>query len=258
MTTRTLKITLAAVLALFALYIYLYPPNKDGSLNTDVNPNDTLTLKEDIDIKVDTSTTLCINYTDYKPSTLQKGLISDMVNIYRSNQGNAINTNMSQQDAESVWFKLDTIKKFIYHLEKLSEKNGITSDKLGLRLYYATYPSKVFWGTGGYKDLGGFIGDSIKEKYEKKHTIVMIPTLNISGNDTDFNPLDKTSYASGIKKLRSQFNGEPSTNTVAGKTELMGLTGTNSATNTSGGTEKMLSRNHGNLIPPGDNSVTAF
>lgn len=257
MTTRTLKLILAAVLALFALYIYLYPPNEDGSINTDVNPNDTLAVKEEIPIKADTSA-ICMDYDSYNPSTLQKGLISDMVNIYRINQGDAINSKMVQQDAESVWFKLDTIKKFIYHLEKLSEKNGVTSDKLGLRLYYATYPSKAFWGSAGYKDLGGFLGDTIKEQYQKKHTIVMIPTLNIGGNDTDFNPIDKTSYASGIKKLRSQFNGEPSTNTAEGKSAQMGLTGTNSATNSPSGTERMISRNHGNLIPPGDNSVTAF
>lgn len=253
MTTRTLKIAMAILLALFALYIFLYPPSNNNGLK---NINDT--SKNTSLEKNDKPTALCVDYNNYSPSTLQKGLISDMINIYRINQGNAINTNMLQQDAESVWFKLDTIKKFLYHLEKISENNGVSPDKLGLRLYYATYPSKTFWNANGYKDLTGFLGDSITEKYEKKHTIVMVPTININGKDTDFNPIDVTSYASGIKKLKSQFNGEPSTNTTEGRSAQMGLTGTNSATNSTGGEERIISRNHGNLIPPGDPSATGF
>lgn len=233
MTTRSLKLILALVLALFALYIFFYPPKSDRLSELPVGSTDSISTV------IDTSL-VCLDFNKYKPSSLQMGLISDMISVYRSNQGNAINRDMAHDDAEAVWFELDTIKKFIFHIEKLSKKKGVPSEKLGLRLYYATYPDSTLWGNLGYKDLTDFKRDASTRAYQLKHTIVMIPTLNIEGLNKDFNPLEPDTFDSGLTPLKSEFNGKASTTLPAGAVSTMGLTGTGSTT----------ARNHGELSPP--------
>jgi|GEM_PF-301371 len=253
MTTKTLKLILALLLALFAVYIYFFPPTSGGI----DEPELPVVENDSIKTLVDTNS-VCLNFEEYQPSTLQTGLISDMVNIYRVHQGKAINNSMPDPDAESVWFNLDSIKKFIYHVEKLSSKNSVESNKLGLRFYYASYPDRAFWGNTGYKDLQDFKNDTTKNKYQYKHTIVMIPTLDINGVNSDFNPLDKKTYTTGLPKIISQFNGDPSTLTPSGQVNVMGLAGTNSETNSDEGKGSTGAKNHGSLAPPDATLGIAF
>ncbi len=254
MTTRTLKLILALVLALFALYIFLFPPSSDTD-KAELPEKEIDSLIQTVDTSV-----VCKDYEKYKPSTLKTGLIRDMVEIYKSNQLNSIQgstTNPIASDAYSVWFDLDTIKKFIYHIEKGVKKNGTTSDKLGLRFYYGAYPKKMFWGkANGYGDLEEFLNDASKTQYETKHTIVMLPTIDVAGKIIDFNPFDKTTYTTGIKKPTSQFNQEPS-NDPNSLIPIMALTGSGKTTTTDPET-RTAAKNHGNLIPPGDPSVLSF
>lgn len=254
MTTRTLKLILALVLALFALYIFFFPPGTEP-LIVELPENETDSLVQAIDTSL-----VCLDFEEYNPSTLKTGLIRDMVEIYKGNQLNSIQgstTNPIPSDAYSVWFDLDTIKKFIYHIEKGVKKNGTTSDKLGLRFYYGAYPKKMFWGkANGYGDLEEFLHDSSKSLYETKHTIVMLPTIDVAGNIIDFNPFDKTTYTTGIKKPTSQFNNEPS-NDPNSLISIMALTGSGKSTTTDP-EDKTAAKNHGNLIPPGDPSILSF
>lgn len=253
MTTKTLKLIIALLLALFAVYIFFFPPTSAGI----DKPELPVVENDSIETLVDTNS-VCLNFEKYQPSTLQTGLISDMVNIYRVHQGKAINNSMPDPDAESVWFNLDSIKKFIYHVEKLSSKNSVESNKLGLRFYYASYPDRSFWGNSGYKDLQDFKTDTTKNKYQYKHTIVMIPTLDINGVNSDFNPLDKATYTSGLPKRKSEFNGRPTTNTTSGQVNIMGLASTNSETNSTGGEKGTGAKNHGSLAPPDATMGIAF
>ena len=64
--------------------------------------------------------------------------------------------------------------------------------KLGVRIYYAAYPDN-----SKMRDLAATQTDpnfSYNPAYEKKHTLVMIPTIEKDGKNYDFNPLDPNSY----------------------------------------------------------------
>lgn len=250
METRTLKIIIAGILIVFAAYIYFYPPTgtQPNPTPPDGSTNDTLVLQDTIH--------QCMDFSKYNPSTLKTGLIADMVSVYRNNQLSAINSKVSD-DAHSVWFHLDSIKKFIYHIEKLSAKNKTNSDKLGLRFYYAAYPDTAKWSYDSHSDLKDFLKDPEKIKYEKKHTIVMIPTIeNSTGGNMDFNPADVKTYTLGIdnpiKKKDGQIN---SADEATLQKPVMALTGSSAGSSI---IDKTAAKNHGSLIPPGSTSVEGF
>ena len=68
------------------------------------------------------SAQICNDYSNYQPSTLQTGLVGDMISIYRKKQHKTITTNLLPEDAHTIWFDLETIKKFIFHFEKNVQK----------------------------------------------------------------------------------------------------------------------------------------
>lgn len=232
MENRKLKIAILVLSIILVGYIFKYPPTSEIIENPKTDE-------------------LCLDYASYNPSQLSKGLINDMVSIYRNNQLKNINSTTittTDGDAHSIWFDLDSIKKFIYHIEKGVEQNKTESvNKLGLRFYYAAYPDKKTWGTT-YKDLGGFLGDTIKEKYEKLHTLVILPTRETKpGEDHDFNPFDAATFANGLPKYENEM---PKS---AMKIPVTALTPTSK---TAG--EKTGAKNHGTLIPPDGKIVEAF
>lgn len=162
-----------------------------------------------------------------KPNTMPANLIQNMVNNYRNNQLAAIQNNLRIEDAQSVSFDIRTIKNFISSIEKeSSSRNSAISEKdLGIRFYYAAYP----------EDLSAPDFSLLNKDYARKHTIIMIPTLNRldeNGNylDFDFNPLDETSYKGSERRE------------TVGETRMMAMS------SKSGG--DVLAQNHGGLIPP--------
>ena len=58
-----------------------------------------------------------------------------------------INNSLAMEDAKSISFDLETLKKFIYHIEAITKQNddNITSERLGVRIYYAAYPEIENW-----------------------------------------------------------------------------------------------------------------
>lgn len=235
---------LIAVLLAFGAYIYKFPPRKPINLP----------IKND---------KICMDYPDIPMSELSVDLIHTMVNKYRDNQLKCINNNLSdfkeEGDAHSVWFDLDTLKRFIYHIEKTTintvsttSKNTIkdmkiTKEKLGIRIYYSAYPNITEWDS--FTDLVTFLNadDKFKKerlKYGNLHTIVMIPTLNINGEMKDFNPLDEDTYPDGLFD-RSGYTFNPVTPVPTNRT--MGLSGT---AHRSSSSQNSGAQNHGTLIPP--------
>ena len=152
------------------------------------------------------SNEICTDYSSNKKSKLTNGLVHDMVNLYRNNQLENIQGVVSKpinQDAYSIWFDLDTIKKFIYHFEHdMKNDETYSKNKRGLRIYYAAYPDSVSWKKTEYKNsLTDMLKDPIKRNYEKRHTLVMIPTLQTDdGKIIDVNLFDKSTFENGIQK----------------------------------------------------------
>ena len=192
--------------------------------------------------------TICSNYTDM--NTLQVGLIHEMTKSYKENQLLTINQNnyfneptpgLTQGDARSIWFDLETLKAFIYQIEINAKNNAdpVSSTELGVRIYYASYPDEIRRTL--YDDLQPANGSYIlPEDYEKRHTLVIIPTINREGRNVDFDPLDFRTYfeslGTGINISKYAFGSQA---------QMLALTGINkSPSNRSG------AQNHGGLRPP--------
>lgn len=246
-----LKGAFIALICIFAVYVFFFPPKRIGG-------NASLKVKDSIETSIDTAL-VCMDFNTYKPSTLSIGLVNEMVSIYRGRQLKSIQESTSDpvlNDAYSIWFDLDSIKKFIYHIEKGVKKNGVSGSKLGLRLYYAAYPDKSKWGTTGYEDLAGFSRDDVTKEYGAKHTLVMIPTIqNKDSIAMDFNPFEKDTYNEGLKNpKRRMMSDNPAQGAnsilipdITNRRTVMALT----TTRTADAASKTMAKNHGVLCPPG-------
>lgn len=228
------SVLLAVVSIAFGAYIYKFPPTKPSQSRDSI----------------------CMNYADSKASELSRALIREMAHGYRNNQLKLINDSFAindkdKEDAHSIWFELETIKNFIYHVELNARNNKISSEKLGLRIYYSRYPEMKTW-QNTYTDLRSFIGTD-REKYEKLHTLVMIPTINVKDEKTgeehnyDFNPKDITTYTTGLPTIVGDV--PPGIRIPA----LGGLVSNDPGTLVSRSTST-FAQNHGSLIPPTDNT----
>jgi hypothetical protein len=229
------KISLYALLGIsiaFAIYVYKYPPTK-APMSNDNN--------------------ICTDYSTDKKSKLTNGLVHDMVHNYRNNQLDNIQGVASKpinDDAYAIWFDLDTIKKFIYHFEH-DMKNDATysNNKRGLRIYYAAYPDSTSWNKNEYKNaLTDMLKDPMKRKYENRHTLVMIPTLQTKdGKIIDVNLFDKNTFANGIQKYENVQGTSFMPMSVRGSSGYYLLPTASSTSTTS---DDIAARNHGGLYPP--------
>ncbi|CAA0242136.1 hypothetical protein [Tenacibaculum maritimum] len=223
------SLLLAVVSIASGVYIYKYPPKKPARL----------------------SEKICMDYSHEKGSELNLSLIHEMVNGYKKNQLAKINNGLDLNDAHSIWFDLETLKSFVYHVETNAKQNNVSSKQLGLRIYYSRYPSIKTW-KKPFSDLSLFLADPITKQYEKLHTLVMIPTIKNANNVAmDFNPKDKNTYKNGLPKVQGDINP---------KTRIPALSGINPTTLTNNLVAKttVLSQNHGSLIPPADDPGVSF
>jgi len=133
----------------------------------------------------------CITCYSPKCDTVFNGysaqFIHDLILNYRLNQWTTINNGMGTNgtnklgsnhvvDSRSVWFSLDSIKRFIYEIESnvCSNCDNAIKPKLGIRLYYGQYNPAVITAPNYYDGL---------------HTAIMIPTISdVSGINVDFDP----------------------------------------------------------------------
>ncbi|SMO94723.1 hypothetical protein SAMN06265171_11450 [Chryseobacterium rhizoplanae] len=126
-----------------------------------------------------------------QPGTMSNSLIQALIDNYRQTHLNVINTALGIDDAHSIWFDLPKLKNFIANIEAEATKANpdASTEDLGVRFYYATYPKQENWS----------IMDShpVPIEYAGRHTLVMVPTLkktNETGEliDYDFNPFQST------------------------------------------------------------------
>lgn len=225
---RMYKLTIAALCVILALTIFYY------------------NSKEPVGIPTPKEDPICEDFSLETPSTLETGVITQMVQKYRTTQLVSINADLVTTadpygDAHSVWFDLKTLKKFIFHIEHNVRVNDPgNTDKLGMRLYYAAYPNRTFMNRK--LDL-----QDVDDDYEYRHTVVMIPTIfNSPVGNVDFNPLDISTYKGYISQPK--LINEDIRPYQALNYEPMALSNT----------ERVISRNHGSLIPPAPPIVEAF
>lgn len=182
MEKKHLTLIIAVLLIAFGAYVYFYPPFK-------TDPNSPAS----------------------EPSTLRFSLIREMIDNYRQTQLKAIENageNAVIDDANSVLFDLDTLKKFATDIERIVKRNQPKGNpKLAIRMYYAAYPSNTKWNEPGYENLKNLLSKDITRLYERKHTLILIPAIkNTRGDYADFNPLDMTTYNGFKIKNRKQMS----------------------------------------------------
>lgn len=224
MEKKNALIIISILIIAFGLYIYNYPPvNKEPNSNK----NQLVTLSE--------------NNAESKPSMLRMSLIEEMVANYRKTQLLSIENasqNPVKEDAHSILFDLDTLKKFISDIERgVKEVDPSANPKLALRMYYAAYPKQEKWSEPGYENLRDLLGNEIPKLYERKHTLIMIPVIKTEkGIFADFNPFDKNTYSGFPKRM---VNARSLLKEATDTTEIPAL-------------------NHGQLIPPASTGGEEF
>ncbi len=200
---------------------------------------------------------ICSAYTQEEMSLLNVDLIHTMIDTYKNQQWSYSNANNPMGDpgwvdAQSVWFDLETLKKFLFALEKQVEltDNSVAPSKLGVRIYYATYPGRKE--IEAYPELNKFLIDNNNLDYVNRHTVVMIPTIqDESGNNFDFNPMDSTTYNFNMWEKENYRKGDSNTIPNSTPQTILAVGGTYD-------NRKVASRNHGTLTPPDQKQTVAF
>lgn len=249
---RNLKLIIVALLISLAGTLYYYNFCKETETKTAKTIKTPATPIGPIE-----DNEVCMDFSAVLPSKLTHGLVGDMVNLYRNNQWNSIKgstTHPMTEDANTIWFDLDSIKKFIYNIEKTVKSNPATKQsKLGLRIYYAAYPKIGDWSLTEYKDLQVFRGNTTTEQYEKMHTLIMLPTIqNANGQIKDINLFDERTFENGIPKYnykpeRETMLSYQPTETVSALTAIPAATNADPDPNS-----RVAAKNHGTLYPPGN------
>jgi hypothetical protein len=155
---------------------------------------------------------------------LQLALIQEMVTNYKTKQYLSIVTNTINPmkfDAQSVWFDINALKTLINAIEsETAQHPQYGMHNFGIRFYYSAYPDSD---TSEDPLFAGL--DTIPTTYEKLHTLIAVPTAEINGVNSDFDPFNTLTY-DGTKP-----------------------TGIGCA---------IMAENHGALIPPNPSSGTWF
>jgi hypothetical protein len=89
-------------------------------------------------------------------------------------------------------FPLDTIKKFIYFLEKYSSEKGVSPKDLAIGFYYGVYPKKMLAKTG--------------EDYGSLHTLFMVPATFDQDKKQyiDYDPINNVPLSVHISNVKSE------------------------------------------------------
>lgn len=108
-----------------------------------------------------------------------------MSQTYQKNHYAVFNRNLKTPDARSAWFSLDSLKKFIWHIEKATceLKEGDVSG-LGIRFYFAEYPDAETM-----KKLRGL--ENADPELAGKHTLFLVPTLQNEDGHVDFDAIGR-------------------------------------------------------------------
>lgn len=173
------------------------------------------------------------NYATTPFIGLSNNLIKTMVQeYYNASAYQNYHPTGDNVDSRSIWFNLDTLKKFIWYVETTSKANGLNNmNKLGVRFYYGRYPEQSTWSL--YPEMA-----TVPTQFEKLHTAFLIPTyFNTTTNyNVDFDPNYMTS--GNPNDIKTLLNGKQRT--------LLTTLRTMGEPDASGD----MRQNHGDLIPP--------
>ena len=145
------------------------------------------------------SSRICKDYTHIElPGMINGQLAKSMSEAYARDQGKAyitpgpLGSKVRTPDALSISFELEKIKNLIWKIEHSVCRVGCdTSVKLGIRIYYAKYPSSLGAQSRPQDDLTG-----LPREYANKHTVFMTGVYKKNNQWIDF---DFNKVSSGCK-----------------------------------------------------------
>jgi hypothetical protein len=136
---------------------------------------------------------------DGSPIYIDPNLVKEMVSNYKKNHLAFINSAASpltalrnpdpaSSDSRSAWFSYNRLLRFLLEVK---EKSGVTdTSTLGIRFYYAEYPSTAQFAAppSPQNSLAPALGASNPEllEFAGMHNLVLVPTNKIGTIDTDF------------------------------------------------------------------------
>ncbi len=146
-------------------------------------------------------------------------------------------------DANSIWFSLESLKNFIWKIEKETCKHPCPNPlQLGIRIYYGRYPVNM-----NNPDVTG-----LPDTYAQHHTLFMVPTYQDLGNSNvhwDFDP-----WHWGTDNCKPAPLGDLMKNptfVAANKSMLLFSIKENQYFKSADGTLTQPVMNHGDMSPPG-------
>lgn len=177
------------------------------------------------------------NYKSEKFSGLNAQSAAEMAGLYKQNH---LKNLLSGRDSRTIWFSLNTLKKFIWQIEHyncMKPKAKIADENLGIRIYYGEYPV-----ASQLKD--NKIWKGVNPNFQNLHTAFLVPTFWDGSMNRDFDP--KLDFDNGSKtgnwspiSLSRYLNGN------AANLANITITGISLIHN-----NEMTAQNHGNLCPP--------
>jgi hypothetical protein len=221
------KTIFSSVLLFFAIFLCACEGatmKDDGSFNVNKDPlysscynciTDDIhgeTADEFADVVARYNTTHASNYNDYATGRLSGTSLGSPSKIELP----------TFKDAQSCWYSIDTLKKFICLMEKYAAKSNIKTADLGVRFYYANYPDNYT------RDI----------TLSKHHTLFLTATTNMGGNNIDFDPRISAEKGQTGKEITTIASLISLQNPTFRTRELFVLAG-------------KASMNQGDLCPPG-------
>lgn len=124
---------------------------------------------------------------------------------YRINHEPYMMTHDSLKDTRACWYSLDTLEKYICLIKKYSESKGLASSTLGIRFYYAVYPSNP--------------GELWNGKYISRHTLFLVPTRQVDIKEGDGEKIFNVDFDPRVSldPLASYFAGLPLSTAAASR-----------------------------------------
>lgn len=114
---------------------------------------------------------ICINYDGKPEQVITYKEMASLLAQYKSTRENILKNALGFEDTREVWFQIDSLKKYLAYVEKLSKDSGV--EITGFNFISAAYPDNTIYG---------------KEK--NYQTLILNPTTTKNGNPrVSFDPL---------------------------------------------------------------------
>lgn len=129
----------------------------------------------------------CYDYSQEKFDGLTSFAAMNMAKNYQKVFTSANTQIMDTTETKSVWFSLETIKKFVYQIERSTcglKCENTKKENLGIRLYFAKYPNQT--DVAATDPAFSFLQNH--PMYYGRKTLFMVPTYKVGLDNYDFDP----------------------------------------------------------------------